>query len=77
MDLKAALKERGKRQCDIAMACGVGEPAVSRWVRWIVTGGAEGSPVPAKALPIIADMAGVSIADLLPRPPTVTKPEAA
>jgi transcriptional regulator with XRE-family HTH domain len=66
-DLRAALKAKGKRQKDLAVACGVGEPTVSRWVRWVRSGGAEGVPVPARALPVISDVSGVPLADLLPQ----------
>lgn len=67
IDLRAALKAKGKRQRDLAVACNVSASAVCRWVKWVGTNGVHGVPIPAAQLPIVARVAGVKIEALLPK----------
>ena len=65
MDIRAALRERGHRQRDVAARLGVTEPTVSRWVAW-ARDRETGVPIPADALPVLAEMTGMAPAALRP-----------
>jgi DNA-binding transcriptional regulator YdaS (Cro superfamily) len=65
MDLRAALRERGHRQRDLAVRLGVTEPTVSRWVAW-ARDRETGVPIPAEVLPVVSEMTGLSPAALRP-----------
>ncbi len=65
MDIRAALRSRGHRQRDVAARLGVTEPTVSRWFAW-ARDNKVGVPIPADALPVLAEMTGFAPADLRP-----------
>jgi len=65
MDIRAALRSNGHRQRDVAARLGVTEPTVSRWFAW-ARDNRVGVPIPADALPVLAEMTGFAPADLRP-----------
>jgi len=57
MDLKALLKAAGTTQAGVALALGVSEPTLSRWVR---------KGVPAERVKDVAEITGIPAAQLRP-----------
>lgn len=72
-DFKHTLRSAGRKQRDIAEACQVSAPTVSRWVEWIETRGAAGTPIPAGKLMTIATLAAVPVTEILPPASGVAK----
>lgn len=76
MDIRAALRSNGHRQRDVAARLGVTEPTVSRWIAW-ARDHETGVPIPADALPVLAEMTGIPATELRPDLARVFAPEAA